>query len=56
VRFDDTNPETEADEYVQSILQSVRWMGYTPAAVTYCSDYFPQLYAFAEQLMARGSA
>ena len=56
VRFDDTNPLTESREYVESILDNVAWMGYTPHAVTYCSDYFQQLYEFAERLILQNEA
>jgi glutaminyl-tRNA synthetase len=56
VRFDDTNPDAEDDEYVQPILDDVAWLGFTPANVFYASDYFDQLYVWAEQLTAAGLA
>ena len=56
LRYDDTNPEAEKQEYIDSILNDVKWMGYKPAQVTFSSDYFDQLYAFAEQLIGDGLA
>ena len=44
LRFDDTNPVTEDTEYVDSILEDVRWLGFEPANIFYASDYFDQLY------------
>ncbi|MBC7780011.1 MAG: glutamine--tRNA ligase/YqeY domain fusion protein [Proteobacteria bacterium] len=57
MRFDDTNPAKEETEYVDSILDSVRWMGFDWGVHLYfASDYFGQLYAYAEMLVARGDA
>ncbi|MCB9681772.1 MAG: glutamine--tRNA ligase/YqeY domain fusion protein [Alphaproteobacteria bacterium] len=56
LRFDDTNPETEDPEFVDNILADVRWLGFEPTAVFYASDYFAQLYAWAEQLVRDGKA
>ncbi|HRI61244.1 MAG TPA: glutamine--tRNA ligase/YqeY domain fusion protein [Saprospiraceae bacterium] len=56
LRFDDTNPETEETEYVESILDDVRWLGFEPANVFYASDYFQQLYEWAKVLIAKGKA
>ncbi len=56
LRMDDTNPSTEDIEYVESIQNDVRWLGFEPAALYYASDYYEQLYAFAEDLVARGLA
>ena len=56
LRFDDTNPVTEEVEYVESIKADVKWLGFEWAAELYASDYFPQLYAFAEQLISKGLA
>ncbi len=56
LRFDDTNPDTEETEYVDSILDDIAWLGYQPASVFYASDYFPTLYAWAEVLVERGLA
>jgi glutaminyl-tRNA synthetase len=56
LRFDDTNPETEETEFVESILDDVRWLGFEPANIFYASDYFQQLYEWAKVLIARGKA
>lgn len=56
LRFDDTNPVTEDTEYVESILEDVRWLGFEPANIFYASDYFDQLYAWAEELVRKGKA
>lgn len=40
LRYDDTNPEKENDEYIKTIEESVRWLGYVPYKITYSSDYF----------------
>jgi glutaminyl-tRNA synthetase len=57
LRFDDTNPAKEDVEYVESIQQDVRWLGFDwGAQVFYASDYFPQMYAAAEQLIRDGLA
>ena len=44
LRFDDTNPCKENEEFIEKIKECVSWLGYTPHDVTYSSDYFPQLY------------
>ncbi len=56
LRFDDTNPVTEETEYVDSIKEDVRWLGFEWANELYASDYFDQLYAFAVQLIEKGLA
>jgi glutaminyl-tRNA synthetase len=57
LRFDDTNPTTEEVEYVESIQEDVRWLGYDWGDRAYfASDYFEQLYQWAEQLIADGKA
>ncbi len=56
LRFDDTNPSTEETEYVESIKADVKWLGFEWANELYASDYFPQLYAFAEKLIEKGLA
>jgi glutaminyl-tRNA synthetase len=56
LRFDDTNPEKEDVEYVDSIIEDVRWLGGEYAAIYYASDYFDQLYTWAVQLIERGKA
>ncbi len=56
LRFDDTNPVTEDTEYVESIMEDVRWLGFQWSNVFYASDYFGQLYAFAVELIKKGLA
>lgn len=56
LRFDDTNPEKEDVEYVDSIMDDVRWLGFKWDQVLYASDYFDHLYAFAVQLIQDGKA
>ncbi|MFN7266625.1 MAG: glutamine--tRNA ligase/YqeY domain fusion protein [Bacteroidota bacterium] len=56
LRFDDTNPVTEDTEYVDSILEDVRWLGFEPANIFYASNYFDQLYEWAEELVRKGKA
>jgi glutaminyl-tRNA synthetase len=57
MRFDDTNPTKEEQEYVDSILDAVRWLGFDWGAhLYYASDYFDFLYAFAEALVQHGLA
>ena len=56
LRFDDTNPEKEDDIFVQSILDDVKWLGFEWSHLTYASDYFDELYSFAEGLIQDGKA
>jgi glutaminyl-tRNA synthetase len=57
LRFDDTNPTKEEDEYVRSIQGDVRWLGFDwEDRLFYASDYFGQLYAWAERLIVDGKA
>jgi len=57
LRFDDTNPEKESDEYVRSIIEDVKWLGFDWAdRLYYASDYFDQLYEYAVQLIKDGKA
>jgi len=57
LRFDDTNPAAEETEYVDSIKESIRWLGFDWGEHEYyASDYFDQLYAFAVELVRRGKA
>jgi glutaminyl-tRNA synthetase len=56
LRFDDTNPVTEDTEYVESIKADIRWLGFEWANEFYASDYFEQLYLFAEDLIRKGLA
>ncbi len=56
LRFDDTNPEKEEQEYVDSILKDVRWVGFEWDGLYYASDYFDQLYEWAVKLINEGKA
>lgn len=56
LRFDDTNPVTEETEYVESIMNDVKWLGFNWDELRYTSDYFEQLYAYAVQLIRQGDA
>ena len=56
LRFDDTNPEKEEQEYVDSIQKDVRWLGFDWERLCYASDYFGQLYEWAMQLIKAGKA
>ncbi|MGE5206306.1 MAG: glutamate--tRNA ligase family protein, partial [Chlamydiota bacterium] len=56
LRFDDTNPEKEETEYVESIQEDVRWLGFEWENLCYASDYFGQLYEWALQLIRAGKA
>ena len=57
LRFDDTNPEKEEDEYVKSIMEDVRWLGFDWGdRLYYASDFFQNLYDFAVQLIREGKA
>src|SRR5258708_11156842 len=56
LRFDDTNPVTEDTEYVDSIKEDIRWLGFEWENELYASDYFEQLYQFAEALIRKGLA
>ncbi|MEA3128770.1 MAG: glutaminyl-tRNA synthetase, partial [Paraburkholderia sp.] len=61
LRFDDTNPEKESVEYVDSIIDAVRWLGFEwqkdgKEQLYYASDYYDKLYEFAELLIERGKA
>ena len=57
MRFDDTNPINEDEEYVQAILEDLRWLGFDwQDRLTHASDYFQKLYDFAEDLIQQGKA
>jgi len=56
LRFDDTNPEKEEQEYVDSIMNDVRWLGFDWDGLYYASDYFGQLYEWAIKLIRDGKA
>ena len=56
LRFDDTNPEKEEQEYVDSIQRDIRWLGFDWERLCFASDYFGQLYEWALQLIRAGKA
>jgi glutaminyl-tRNA synthetase len=56
LRFDDTNPSKEETEYVESIIEDVKWLGGEWAGIYYASDYFGQLYEWALDLIKKGKA
>ncbi len=57
LRFDDTNPEKESDEYARSIQEDVQWLGFQwDGSVRWASDYFEQLYGYAVELIRMGKA
>ncbi len=56
LRFDDTNPVKEDTEYVDSIKDDIRWLGFEWAGEYYASDYFEQLYEWAVELIKKGKA
>ena len=56
LRFDDTNPVKEDVEYVDSIMEDIKWLGFHWENVYYASDYFPQLWDFAVRLIKEGKA
>ncbi|MFW5870152.1 MAG: glutamine--tRNA ligase/YqeY domain fusion protein [Candidatus Sumerlaeota bacterium] len=56
LRFDDTNPATEKQEYIDAIREDIAWLGYQWARERYASDYFEQLYEYAIDLIKKGKA
>lgn len=56
LRFDDTNPEAESQEYFDAIIEMVDWLGFKPSKVTATSDYFHEMHDFAIQLIKEGKA
>lgn len=56
LRFDDTNPEKENDEYVEAIKKDVEWLGYQWDGLYFASDYFEKLYGLAQELIQKGVA
>lgn len=56
LRFDDTNPTKEDNEYVESIMEDLKWLGANPDEVFYGSDYFQKTYEFAVELIKKGKA
>ncbi|MES1918042.1 hypothetical protein MHBO_000069 [Bonamia ostreae] len=56
LRFDDTNPLAEDIDYIENIIDNVKWLGFEPSRVTYSSDYFDELFAFAVKMIKDGNA
>ena len=56
LRFDDTNPEKEEQEYVDSIIDNVHWLGFKENDIYYASDYFGQLFEWAQKMIREGKA
>lgn len=56
LRYDDTNPDKENQEFIDSIKECVEWLGYSPWKTTFSSDYFDDLYNLAVELIKRGKA
>ncbi len=56
LRFDDTNPQKESEEFVESIKADVAWLGFSWGALTHASDYFEQIYQYAVDLLSNGKA
>ena len=56
LRFDDTNPQKEDTEYVDAIMEDIKWLGFEWGAVYYASDYFEKLWEFAVKLIKEGKA
>jgi glutaminyl-tRNA synthetase len=56
LRFDDTNPIKEEQEFVDSMLEDIRWLGFEPAQVLYASDYYGRMWDWAEELIRKGLA
>jgi glutaminyl-tRNA synthetase len=55
-RYDDTNPDAESKEYIDNQAENVQWMGWRPVEVTHSSNYFSQLFDFANRLIRMGKA
>ena len=56
LRFDDTNPQKESEEFVESIKADVAWLGFSWGALSHASDYFEQIYQYALDLISNGKA
>jgi len=56
LRLDNTNPDTEKQEYEDLIIEDVEWLGYKPDKITHTSDYFSELFGFAEKMILDGNA
>lgn len=56
LRYDDTNPEKESEEFIKSIQENIKWLGYNPTQITHASDYFSKIYDAAIHLIKTGKA
>jgi glutamine--tRNA ligase len=56
LRFDDTNPEAEKLEFIDNIMEDVKWLGWKPCKINFASDNFDRLYEYAIQLIKMGKA
>src|SRR5688500_10941205 len=56
LRYDDTNPAKEEEEYVKGIEADVRWLGFKPSKIVWASDYFGTMYDYAVELIKKGLA
>src|SRR5262252_8688325 len=56
LRYDDTNPAKEEEEYVRSIEQDVKWLGFQWGGKLWASDYFDTMYEYAQELVRKGKA
>eukprot|EP01083_Nonionella_stella_P207327 753311_1 len=56
LRFDDTNPTTEKQIFIDNIIENCLWMGFEPWKITYSSDYFEELYSLAIKMISNGNA
>lgn len=56
LRYDDTNPVKESQEFIDKIQECVTWLGYEPYKISYSSDHFDTLYQYAVQLIKNGKA
>ncbi len=56
LRYDDTDPDKESNEFIDSIKENVEWLGYKPWKITYASDYFQEMYTLAKSLIINGKA
>lgn len=56
LRYDDTNPEAEKLEFIDNIMEDVKWLGWKPCKVNFASDNFDKLYEYAIQLIKMGKA
>src|SRR6476620_4868523 len=54
LRYDDTNPAKEEEEYVKSIEEDVRWLGFEPTSELWASDYFDTMYEYAVEVVKKG--